>query len=251
MFFYAFYGSKMCCEATLPKQIQSFYKMTTPNPYEIDGGRAYHEAVNGGLTARGYGLVAQRRAAKMQPFVQKTDAVLEYGVGTGWNMARLQARLRKGFDVATALRTQVEAQGISFVTTLTEVDKAQYDVVICSHVLEHLTHPADALSEILGLLKPNGKALIYVPYDVERKFWEYRANDPNHHLYGWNVQTLANLCVLQGFTIEKAALRKFGYERFVAQLVCRWRLPDVFYTLLLAIALFLKPAHEVEVIVSK
>jgi SAM-dependent methyltransferase len=222
-----------------------------PNPYETDGGQAYHEAVNGGLDERGYALVAQRRAAKMQPFIQKNDAVLEYGVGTGWNLARLQAHSRKGFDVATAMQTQVEAQGIEFVSKLNAADQAKYDVVICSHVLEHLTHPADALTEILGLLKPNGKALIYVPYDVEKKFWQYRTDDPNHHLYGWNAQTLANLCVLQGFTIEKAGLQKFGYERFVAQLVCRWRLPDAFYTFLLKFALFLKPAHEVFVLVRK
>jgi hypothetical protein len=61
-----------------------------PNPYETDGGQAYHEAVNGGLDERGYALVAQRRAAKMQPFIQKNDAVLEARVGI-WRVCKRTA----------------------------------------------------------------------------------------------------------------------------------------------------------------
>lgn len=221
------------------------------SPYETDGGKAYHEAVNGGLGIRGYQLVARRRAAKLQPYINRSDAVLEYGVGTGWNMALLEANHRKGFDVAAAMRKQVEAQGVAFVTELTESDTAAYNVVICSHVLEHLLQPADALTQIFGLLKPNGKALIYLPYDVEKRWAQYDMHDKDHHLYGWNVQSFCNLAALQGFTIEKGKLRWFGHERFVARLVERWRLPDFAYVVLMRIALLIRPAHEVEVILRK
>ena len=110
--------------------------------YEANGGRSYHEAIHGGLGSRGYSLIARRRAAKLQPFIGPTDAVLEYGVGPGWNLAKLRAKSLTGFDVATSVRADVESQGIEFLDRLTVQDSGRYDVVVCSHVLEHLTHPS-------------------------------------------------------------------------------------------------------------
>lgn len=42
---------------------------------------------------------------------------------------------------------------------------AQYDVVIASHVLEHLTNPNTALDKIHSLVKPGGRAIVIVPND--------------------------------------------------------------------------------------
>src|SRR5262245_49928079 len=123
----------------------------------------------------------------MQRHIRKADRVLEYGVGTGWNLSELQAGSRKGFDVAASLRSQVESLGIEFAGEITPADSNAYDVVICSHVLEHLLNPAEGLGTIRTCLKPNGKALLYVPFDYERKFRKYDALEPNHHLYSWNV----------------------------------------------------------------
>ncbi|MEO6052493.1 MAG: methyltransferase domain-containing protein, partial [Chthoniobacterales bacterium] len=39
----------------------------------------------------------------------------------------------------------------------------KYDVIICSHVLEHMTHPAEFLLRILQCLEPNGIFLGLVP----------------------------------------------------------------------------------------
>ncbi|MFA9370405.1 MAG: class I SAM-dependent methyltransferase [Labilibaculum antarcticum] len=45
--------------------------------------------------------------------------------------------------------------------------EASYDVVICNHVLEHVTDDQKAMSEIYRVLKPKGFAILQVPMDTE------------------------------------------------------------------------------------
>ena len=219
--------------------------------YKIDGGKAYHEAIHGGLGPYGYSLLSERRAAKLQPYISSADEILEYGVGPGWNLAKIKAKKLKGFDIASAIRPVVEEQGIEFVEEITSRDFAAYDIVICSHVLEHLITPTDALTTIFNCLKPNGKALLFVPFDVGSKFRKYDEGEVNHHLYGWSVQSFGNLVTLSGFTILEGKLRRFGYERIIAHWIERLHLPRWVYTFLLRIALFIKPEYEIAFVVTK
>lgn len=46
---------------------------------------------------------------------------------------------------------------------------ASFDVVICSHVLEHIPDDAQAMREILRMLKPGGRALLLVPLALDGK----------------------------------------------------------------------------------
>src|SRR5258708_2545270 len=43
-----------------------------------------------------------------------------------------------------------------------------FDVILCSHVLEHIPDDHQAMSELYRVLKPGGWALILVPFDTER-----------------------------------------------------------------------------------
>lgn len=41
---------------------------------------------------------------------------------------------------------------------------AEFDVVLCSQVLEHVEHPGITISEIKRVLKPNGRAVVSIPF---------------------------------------------------------------------------------------
>lgn len=43
-----------------------------------------------------------------------------------------------------------------------------FDVILCSHVLEHIDDDNKAIQEIYRVLKPNGWAIIQIPVDVQR-----------------------------------------------------------------------------------
>ena len=49
------------------------------------------------------------------------------------------------------------------ITNMPEVDSNSYDILICSHVLEHVNDDKKALSELYRVLKPGGWGIIMVP----------------------------------------------------------------------------------------
>jgi ubiquinone/menaquinone biosynthesis C-methylase UbiE len=119
------------------------------------------------------------------------------------------------------------------------------DVVLCHHTLEHLLHPATALQEMGRLLRPEGKLLLYVPFERERKYRRFDPTEPNHHLYSWNVQSLGNLAAESGFRVLAAGTRLFGYERFTAVWASKAGLGERGFRALRLLLLIMKPAREI------
>ena len=109
---------------------------------------------NAALPQRAVPWVAALRARKFAPFIGEGDIVLEYGAGSGWNLAALRCRRKIGYDVADFLEPSLRALGIEFAADTRLLPEALADVVICHHTLEHLLRPPDALEEMRRLLKP-------------------------------------------------------------------------------------------------
>lgn len=212
--------------------------------YQGAEGRHYHE-VKRGVPAAALPWVARLRAAKFQPQVQPGDTVFEYGVGAGWNLAALRAARRVGFDVADFLRGEVERLGIEFVADTSALPAGWADVVLCHHTLEHVLAPAGALDEMRRLLKPGGRLLLRVPYEKERRYRRFNPAEPNHHLYSWNVQTLANLVTHRGFAVTRAAVARYGYDRFAAIWALRLRLGEPGFRRLRRFLIAVRPLWEV------
>lgn len=218
--------------------------------YTGASGREYHEGKRA-LAPEALGWLKDMRAAKFQPHVRPHHSVFELGVAAGWNLAGLRCAEKIGTDVADFLAAPVKAAGIRFVNHSAEVPSRSVDVTICHHVLEHLLEPATGLRELQRLLKPGGVLLLYVPWERELRYRLYRPEEPNHHLYTWNAQTLGNLVSVSGFRIDQVRIRRYGYDRFAANLAAKVGLGAAGFRALRALMIAVRPNREVELIAVK
>jgi SAM-dependent methyltransferase len=222
----------------------------TKKRYQGSEGRHYHKSKRS-IPDQAFPWVARLRAEKISPYIEKQETVFEYGVGFGWNLTQLNCRRRLGYDAAEFLEPIVRQHGIEFVADPTTLPGGSMDVVISHHVLEHALHPAEMLCAIRRLLHPGGKLLLFVPYEKERRFRTFERDEPNHHLYCWNVQTLGNLVSEMDFQVREAKLGRFGQERFAAVWAARLSLGEIGFRFLRFAANRLKNELEVRVVAVK
>lgn len=199
---------------------------------------------------KAFALMAAERARKIQPHVRPASTVFEFGAGTGLNLARLEAAQRAGCDVGTHLAPGLQSQGIEF-RDLATVSENAYDVVISHHSLEHVLSPYDTLRDLYRILKPGGTLLVFVPLEKERRYRRFDPAEPNHHLYSWNAQTLANLASVCGFTVKSCTCGPTGYERFAACLAVRLGFGHSGYRLLLRVLRMVHQPEEVRLVAQK
>jgi SAM-dependent methyltransferase len=195
--------------------------------------------------------VSRLRAEKIAPHISSNDVVFEFGVGSGWNLSQLQCAARLGYDVSSFLAKTVEDLGIKFVTDLSQISGSSIDIVLCHHTLEHLKNPAANLETMRTLLRPGGKLLLFVPFEKERRYRNFTATEPNHHLFSWNVQTLGNLVEETGFKFVSGRIARFGYDRFAAAWATRLKIGEAGFRLMRATLHALRPAWEVRIVAEK
>jgi SAM-dependent methyltransferase len=218
--------------------------------YQGEAGRRYHEGKRG-LPPSVEPWLVRLRAERFQPWVAASDTVVELGVGAGWNLAGLHCARRIGVDPADHLAPGLAAHGIEWIPHLKSLINGMADLALCHHTLEHLLHPADALAELARVLKPQGRLVLGVPWETERRYRHYRSDDRNQHLYHWNVQNLGNLAAVLGWRMERLGVRAYGWDRFTATLAWRWHLGERGFRLLRRTCMLLRPLREVELIARR
>jgi SAM-dependent methyltransferase len=88
---------------------------------------------------------------------------------------RLSRRLGTGYVTADLLDPRAMEQ--MDITDIHHPD-ASFDVIYCSHVLEHVPDDRRAMSELHRVLKPDGWALLLVPVTVDRTVEDPTITDP-------------------------------------------------------------------------
>lgn len=107
---------------------------------------------------------------------------------------------------------------------------AQYDLVLCNHVIEHVPDDTAALAEMSRVLKPGGLAIITIPGDFRRKrtiYFDHLRYNGHYRDYGLDVlkkmeQHFAEVeCVdMHVFNAGPEGL-KYGIRPFDTAFICR------------------------------
>ncbi|HRI15016.1 MAG TPA: methyltransferase domain-containing protein [Verrucomicrobiota bacterium] len=215
--------------------------------YLGEAGRAYHEGKRS-LPPGALPWVARARAELFQPHLDETAAVFEWGCGFGWNLGGLRCSRRVGFDIAPELESSVRSAGVEFVHDPAELTPASFDVVLCHHALEHVPDPWRVLRELRRLAKSDGRLLLAVPFEQERRYRRFNPAEPNHHLFSWNVQTLGNLATAAGWRCENIGLRRYGYDRRAAQIAVRFRVGERGFRAIRTVLQRVIPLYEIALI---
>jgi SAM-dependent methyltransferase len=217
--------------------------------YQGAAGRAYHD-VKRELPPGGLSWIARSRGEKFVKHVSRGDVVVEFGVGSGWNLIEVDCARKIGIDVADFLAERLADSDIELLQTSEGLSDGVADVVICHHMLEHVPSPMDALAEMRRVLSPHGRLLLHVPYETQRKWRRFDRSEPNHHLFAWNPQTLANLVEEVGFRVESAGLGRYGYDRFAASMSFRLKTGERGFRVARWLAHLVQPVREVRVIAA-
>lgn len=121
--------------------------------------------------------------------------------------------------------TDLMMSGVTFQADLQHMDMVEdetYDIIVCSHVLEHVRNDALAMKELYRILKPDGVCLVLVPLIVgkadteeewgcsEEENWRRFGQYDHSRLYGKKdfIRRLQNA----GFYINELDKQWFGEE---------------------------------------
>ena len=143
----------------------------------------YHFAVNAGRSGNSIehwnAALAKTWDARDWPtktehivaLTRPTDAILDVGCGNGSILRRLAAlgyRDLHGVELSDYAVERLRTEGIAMWRGRLPdlpVPDARYDVVIASQVLEHIVRRGRFAREIRRVLKPGGRAFVFVPDD--------------------------------------------------------------------------------------
>jgi SAM-dependent methyltransferase len=140
---------------------------------------------NGSYEVRNKTRVVRRMARHLRPPFQR---ILDVGFGTGDNLAVFAGAARQLVGIEPILTPSITVRrdrpDIPMLGTVADAQALPFrdtcfDLVIFSHVLEHLTNGNEALAEIRRVLCPNGLAIVLVPCrDLEVNPLHVRRYDP-------------------------------------------------------------------------
>lgn len=133
----------------------------------------------------------------IEPFLTKDSKVLDYGSGAGGRMKEFKA---KGYDVYIHDYDQKYmdyglSQGFKAFS-----DTKSYDMMILSHVLEHINHPVGFLKDVARFISEKG--MIYVEVPLVENTGGRKALLADFHLahkFYFTRESLTHLANLAGF----------------------------------------------------
>ena len=135
------------------------------------------------FTARGR---SQARLIKKYLGKKKVARVFEYGAGYGYNLLEIS----KLFPKADLYTNEIDKT----IEKLMEFKKykpdLQYDIILMSHVLEHLLNPQEIIQSMVNCLAPGGLLFIEIPNEQAKVLRAVEKIEP--HITFFNLNSLKN-----------------------------------------------------------
>lgn len=155
--------------------------------------------------------VARMRLAMLRRLKPIAQTFLDVGCATGYAMQLVESWGWQvyGTDVSDfATEYARRERGLSNVHTGTlasaQLPEVHFDIIYCSHVLEHLPDPLDNLCEMHRLLRPDGLLFIGVPNIRSVRHW---LNGDiwysPYHLYNYDADTLRQMLERADFKVVR------------------------------------------------
>lgn len=191
-----------------------------PRPEEVDVTAKYEMSLGMGSHDRHTepgNRQDQRRSERLYQELAPAPGsrVLDYGGGDG----RLMQRFAEGGNrcfVVDFIPTPVP--GVTRLgSTLSDLDAdARFDVIVLSHVLEHVAEPCKLLEQLSRRLDDGGMLFVEVPMELFRQVPP--RHEPLTHINFFQPESLRVVMERAGLSVERS---KLGWHYTKAQLVCR------------------------------
>lgn len=138
----------------------------------------------------------------------------------------VKARSSNQYLSADLFRTDVDLR--LDICNMIDVESTKFDIVICSHVLEHVIDPDKALAEIYRILKADGTAIIMVPlfWDVEQTIEnpDYNTDELRRKFYGQSdhVRLFSRSDFLKRISLAKFAIKTIDTSSFESKQISKY-----------------------------
>ena len=147
--------------------------------------------------------------------LSEKSRVLELGCGAGWNLLEFHQKNHfvKGYDYNSDYLTTGRTNGLDLSFGGIEdalASNERYDLVILSHVVEHLLDPIGLMGRVRTLLNDRGVVFVEVPsvLNVRRKLMKYFQSA---HTYSFTPETL-------NFVMTNAAYESIAVSNLIESL---------------------------------
>ena len=151
------------------------------------------------------------KTERIRELTRPTDAILDVGCGTGSILRSLRADGYgdlHGMEISDYAIDRLRLEGITmWQGCLPDValPDGRFDVVVASQVLEHIIRRQRFASEVARVLKPQGRALIFVPDDCLGPI------DESEHVIKYNSTSLRTFLAKSFDVISIESMRDINY----------------------------------------